>query len=633
MRKLLILFMALVHLLIACTEKPEPTPEPGTGPGTGTEPTPEPVPVNVVIAVTTSDVALSEAFVADLQFEVTPADFEFDYTVGVPECQISLKVVETAEGQCDAAEPVNYKMTQVLKNEEGKYTAKIKDSGKSASYSDKAILSLQYNDNDGKSVTVNSEPFALRMTGTDMISMTFTKEANQTGVFEDFVLDYKDGVFSVKSPLISSSDLVMSYETTGYKVYVNGVEQVSGETVNDFSSPVTYKVVSADGTEKEYVVNVTYSGLPVLFINTPGGAEVPDKHSDWLSGTEIVLYNSDWTVDYEGTTGMRGRGNSTWHYPKKPYAFKLDSKAEILGMPKHKRWVLLANWMDRTLLRNRISFAIAMKTGLAWTPHGEFVEVFLNGEFLGNYYLCEHIKIDKNRVNIDELEDDDVDSGYIFELDSYFDEDYKFRSQYYNMPYMFKDPDEVNEDQFAFMQDYVNNMEASLYINSRFADREYTEYLNVDSFIDWWLVHEITGNAEPKHPKSSYMHRNTGGKLTMGPVWDFDWETFKPHKNYIIKDKMYYGRLFQDAKFRERVKERWSALEAGFREIPAYIESEAARIKSSESMNHEMWPITPEGGQGLVNGDETLTFDDAVQRMIKAYEDKLEWLDQNIANL
>ena len=621
--------MILMHGLIACTEKPEPTPGPGPEP----EPTPKPVPENVTVAVTTSDVALSEASLADIQFEVTPADFEFDYTVGVPECQISLKVVETVEGPCEAAEPVNYKMTQVLKNEDGKYTAKIKDAGKSTSYSDKAVLSLQYNDNDGKSVTVSSEPFAVRMTGTDMISMTFTKEANQTGVYEDFVLDYKDGVFSVKSPLISSPQLVMSFETTGYKVYVNGVEQVSGETVNDFSSPVTYKVVSADGAEKEYVVNVTYSGLPVLFIETPGGAEVPDKHSDWLGGTKLVLYNADWTVDYEGTTGMRGRGNSTWHYPKKPYAFKLDSKAEILGMPKHKRWVLLANWMDRTLLRNRISFAVAMKTGLAWTPHGEFVEVILNGEFLGNYYLCEHIKIDKNRVNIDELEDDVVDSGYMFELDTYFDEDFKFRSQYYSMPYMFKDPDEVNDAQFAFMQDYVNNMEASLYSNSRFAAREYTEYLDVDSFIDWWLVHEITGNSEPKHPKSSYMHRNTGGKLTMGPVWDFDWETFKPHQYYQIKDKMYYGRLFQDAQFKQRVKERWNDLEAGFREIPAYIESEAARIKSSESMNHEMWPITPEGGQGLVNGDEKLTFDEAVQRMKKAYEDMLEWMDQNINNM
>lgn len=627
MCKFLSLPLALVLCFTACVDKPEPEPVPVP------EPEPKPNPDKVEVLVKTDDVALAAGSVAEVQFEVSPADYEFDYTVGVPESQISLAVVETVEGPCEESAPADYKMTQVLKSEDGKYTAKIKDLGKNTSYCDKAVLYVEYTDSENRILKAQSEPFTVRMTGTDLTGMKLTKEANPTAVYEDFVLDNENGVFSITTPLISSNDLVMTFETTGYKVYVDGVEQISGETVNDFSSPVTYKVVSADGSEKEYQVRITYSGLPVLFIETPGRQAVPSKHEDWLAGTELVLYNTDWTVDYEGTTGMRGRGNSTWAYPKKPYAFKLDSKAEILGMPKHKRWVLLANWMDRTLMRNRISFAVAMKTGLAWTPRGEFVEVILNGEHIGNYYLCEHIKVDKNRVNIDELEDDVTDSGYIFELDTYFDEVNKFRSQYFNLPYMFKDPDEVNSAQFSFMQDYVNNMEASLNSSSRFAAREYTEYLDVDSFIDWWLVHEITGNQEPNHPKSSYMHRNTGGKLTMGPVWDFDWETFKPRNYYILKESLYFGRLFEDAQFRQRVKERWAELEAGFREIPALIESEAARIKGSESMNYAMWPITQEGGQGFVNGDETMTFEEAVQRMKKAYEDKLEWMAQNIPNL
>ena len=93
----------------------------------------------------------------------------------------------------------------------------------------------------------------------------------------------------------------------------------------------------------------------------------------------------------------------TFLYPKKPYALKLDDKISILGKPAHKRWVLLANWMDRPLLRNRISLKVAEKTGLAWTPGSEFVEVVLNGVHLGNYLLCEQIKMDKNRVNISSL--------------------------------------------------------------------------------------------------------------------------------------------------------------------------------------------------------------------------------------
>lgn len=610
MRKLF-LFISIISLgLVSCTNEGQLDPESDS------------------LTVTTSDLTIAKSGTADLKFKVTPADLEFNYTVG-SSCQVSLKVVETAEGPVQEAAPTYYKLSEIVQGSNGQYTAKVKDLGKADLYSEKAVLSLTSGDK-----VLKSEPFTVRLSGTAMLSMKIAKETNSTAVYEDITLTKTASGFEVTSPLISSPELVMTFETNGEKVFVGTTEQVSGETVNDFSSPVTYKVISATGAEETFTVSVTYSGLPVLFIQTKNNADIPSKHEDWLEGTEIKLYNTDWTVDYEGTEdNIRGRGNSTWNYPKKPYALKLDSKAKILGMPKHKRWVLLANWMDRTCLRNRVSFAVAMKTGLAWTPNGEFVELFVNGEHCGNYYLCEHIKVDENRVNVDELEDDKTDSGYIMELDTYFDEDNKFRSQYYNMPYMFKDPDDVNTAQFQFVQNYVNNMEASLYDNSRFSNREYTQYLDVDSFIDWWFVHELTGNEEPKHPKSSYMHKDKGGKLTMGPVWDFDWESFKTKNRWLIMDKMYYGRLFQDSQFKARAKERWNTLESGFREIPEFIESEAARIKGSESMNWAMWPITQNssGFQGFVNGDEKVSFDEAVRMMKSAYEAKLNWMDQQIA--
>jgi len=224
------------------------------------------------------------------------------------------------------------------------------------------------------------------------------------------------------------------------------------------------------------------------------------------------------------------------------------------------------------------------------------------------------------------------------ELDTYYDEVNKFRSQYYNLPYMFKDPDEVNNTQFDFLQKYVNDMEASLKDNTKFAAREYTNYIDMDSFADWWLVHEITGNAEPRHPKSSYMHKDKGGKFHMGPVWDFDWETFKPNTSdkLILKDTyscLYYARLFQDSQFKAKVKEQWNKHEAGFRDIITFIESEGERLKGSDAMNHEMWPITLDspGCQGLVNGDEGMTFEEAVTRMKNAYSQKLEYMDQQIS--
>lgn len=569
--------------------------------------------------------ALGKGQYGTLTFKVTQPGARFNYELGSPDCQLSLEVIESST---TGSKP--YEFISVSFVGKGEYEVLAKDLNVSQNYMDKVVIKITGD------TEVTSDPFTITSSGSSMFSMSIKKKFNSTCVYQDIDLKHESGKFTVASPFISNPELKLSFETNGEKVYVGDVEQVSGETSNDFSEPVTYTVVSASGQRQEYVVDITYSGLPVLFINTPGGATVPDKHADWLADTEIILYKTDWSEDFKGTTGIRGRGNSTWNYAKKPYALKLDKKTEVLGMPKHKRWVLLANWMDRTCLRNRISFAVAMKTDLAWTPHGEFVELVLNGEHLGNYYLCEHIKIDKNRVNIEELGDTETDSGYMMELDTYFDEVNKFYSQYYRLPYMFKDPDEVNTSQFNFLQNYVNNMEASLYDNSKFAAREFTNYIDEDSFVDWWLVHELTGNAEPRHPKSSYMHKDKGGKMCMGPVWDFDWETFKPNNNLLIlKDQyscLYYSRLFQDSQFKKKVKERWNKHENGFREIIDYIDSEAERIRNSESMNHEMWPITLDapGCQGLVNGDEGLSFDEAVARMKKAYSDKLEYMDRTL---
>lgn len=580
------------------------------------------------IKLDVTKIALEKNHFGTFTFKVTEPGAKFNHEIGSDDCQISFEVVKSST---TGSKP--YQFTSVSSLGKGKYEVLVKDLGKSDSYQEQVVIRISAD------TEVVSEPITITSSGSSIFSMTILKANNETAVYEDIDLTCNNGRFTVKSPLISKPNLILSFETNGDKVLIGETEQISGETANDFSEPVTYKVVSASGSTQEYVVDITYSGLPVMYIKTANNADIPSKHEDWLEGTEIKLYNTDWEVDYEGTNdNIRGRGNSTWNYAKKPYALKLDSKAKILGMPKHKRWVLLANWMDRTMMRNRIAFAVAMKTDLAWTPHGEFVELFVNGVHKGNYYLCEHIKIDENRVNIDELDDTKTDSGYMMELDTYYDEVNKFRSQYYNLPYMFKDPDEVNNTQFDFLQKYVNDMEASLKDNTKFAAREYTNYIDMDSFADWWLVHEITGNAEPRHPKSSYMHKDKGGKFHMGPVWDFDWETFKPNTSdkLILKDTyscLYYARLFQDSQFKAKVKEQWNKHEAGFRDIITFIESEGERLKGSDAMNHEMWPITLDspGCQGLVNGDEGMTFEEAVTRMKNAYSQKLEYMDQQIS--
>lgn len=547
------------------------------------------------------------------EFIVSPPNADFNHNVSSPDCQVKLKRITNA--------PVlNYRISRItpVSAEEGRYEATVVDLKKTGVYDE--YVKLNIND-------ISSDSFRIRLEKEPIFpKITFLQKDNSKAINQDYTLDISSGKATLSSPLIGSSNLVASFDSKGAKVYVNGVEQVSGETVNDYSKPVTFTVKSK--IEYSFTVQVIHSGLPMVFIETNSTKEIPSKWEDWMKGAEIKIYNPDWTVDYEGPTSIRGRGNSTWGYPKKPYALKLDSKGKILGMPKHKRWVLLANWMDRTLLRNSVSFELASRSGLAYTPRGQFVEVFINGVHKGNYFLCEHIKVDENRVNIDELDEDETDGGYIMELDVYYDEAYKFKSSVRDLPYMFKDPDEVNDAQFNFIKDYVSNLENALYDDSRFASGEYMDYIDSESFADWWIVMELTGIWEPNHPKSTYMHKDKGGKLTMGPVWDFDWETYKISPRFRIKDALYYKRLFEDQRFVTLVKERWSTLKPAFETLPDHIRSEAEKIRGSESFNHELWPIDI-----VVNLDESLTFDAAVSRMIEGYETKFNWLDKEINSL
>ncbi len=400
---------------------------------------------------------------------------------------------------------------------------------------------------------------------------------------------------------------------------------------------------SASFTVMSSEVNKIDTGLPIVCVDTRDGAEINDRET-WIGGSMMTIYNPDLSVSYAGDISIKGRGNNTWLHAKKPYSVKLDAKSEILGMKAHKRWCLLANYVDRTLMRNEVAFEISRRTSLAYTPSGRFVELFLNGVHMGNYYLCEQIRVSKNRVDVTPPEPGETDAGYLFEIDSYYDETYKFRTAYRNLPLQFKDPDEVDAAQFAYMQDYINDMEASLYEDERFAAREFERYMDLRSFIDYYFVVELVQNNDACVPKSVFMHRDKGGKMVAGPVWDYDYGTFikdplmylsdpaarRTGYNFMYQSSShghYYGRLMQDREFKKLMQERWMALRDDLATIPDFVDRTAAGIRASEAVNHDMWPI----GSRNTSHDETLSFDEAVSRLKEAYTGKWQFLDGQIS--
>ena len=377
------------------------------------------------------------------------------------------------------------------------------------------------------------------------------------------------------------------------------------------------------------------TGLPRVYITTPGGVGINSKDVYVEDGT-LSIFDKNGELELNILSDFKGRGNSTWMMPKKPYAIKLSSKAEVMGMPKHKRWVLLANWVDRTLLRNDIAFEIAKKCpALPWTPRGEFVELYLNGKHRGNYYLCEHIKIDKNRVNIDEIDEEtpetDLSGGYLLEFDTYSDAEINyFYTKHKNLPVTIKEPDEEvitswEHPAYTYIQNFVNYVEDALEKGNY---SEIESLIDVKSYAEWWLLYNLVGNLEPAHPKSCYMYKKRNGKLYAGPAWDFDCATFIPgRKGALITQALWYGYLFKHDSFKSLVKERWQALKPEFEKVLTYIDEKTEYIRESNEINLEMWPVTQN-----VNEDIDLSYDDAVNRMKEAYLERITELDKVISN-
>lgn len=490
-------------------------------------------------------------------------------------------------------------------------------------------------------------PFEVEVSPKELFSFSLSAGGNEYKAFE-----IQDNIVSIQVPnSVDMTDMTANFTFAGESVSVGGVNQTSGVNSHDFSeftTPIEYVVTASDASTRTYTIRMF--NLPIVTIETPGRTPITDANKDiWQDGSVVSIRET--SLDGKSTVTtytaeVRGRGNSSWNQPKKPYAIKLSKKAEILGMAKHKRWVLLANTFGY-FFGHPIGYEMSRRTeSMSWAPHGEYVELFLNGVFLGNYRLTEQIKIDENRVNITSMSSSDiagdaVTGGYLLTYDNTWDERYKFHSQYYNMPVMFKDPDPdpdkgegtLPDEQMNYIQDYINTLEASLKDANRLKAREYADYIDVDTYIDQYFVWEMAGRFQSDlgyytdfaAPRSVWFNKDRNGKLKAGPVWDFDTYMFVDQV-FRCNKAQYYGELFKEPGFVARVKEKWPAYRARLDEnggMEGYLDELYSVVKYSARRDHQMWPWTSYQVPRTV--DEQY---DIIKAGITA---KLDWLGEQIA--
>lgn len=507
-----------------------------------------------------------------------------------------------------------------------------------------------------ESVTIflnNGKTLVLNRKGTDGIT-SFSFETAKNGMLNiRLACTIKGTNITASLPEgILPTELIADFTFRGESVYVGETLQESGKSINDFSTPVIYSLRTEDGTTIEYTVTIqAIATIPKIFITTQGGTPIQDKENYVTSVVRIEdpsqLYTDGET--FSASAGVRGRGNSTWGMPKKPYKIKLNEKARLLGMSKDKEWALLANYSDKSLLRNLTAFEISRITEMNWTPKSISVEFYLNGNYQGVYTLTEQVKVSSERVDIDLVKETDnsgeaLTGGYFIELDFHFDEGERFKTDLKQLPLMFKDPDEPTKEQLAYVKNFFNSAEQALY-SDHFTNPEtgYTRYIDMESFVKYFIVQELTKNCDGNMRGSCYLTLPRNGKVTQPTVWDFDiafgnanhivdeGATSRGWDGWYIKTcSPWFDQFFKDPAFVSALKTKWNALKPQLDQLPQFIDKNTGSLQYAQKRNFNKWNIHEiewpnYADRGSYEGEITFLKEFIVKR--------LEWLDREINRL
>ena len=613
------------------------------------------------------------------------------------------------------------------------------------------------------------------------IDKIFFSENSNGGLSEEIILSQSEHIFSSRTTNNGSVDqLVASFEYTGTSVSIGDTIQESGSTVNDFTEIVTYSVTNSDGDVEEYTVDLMrFTGLPIIYLKTDDAVAI-DSKEDYVQGDTSLDGGRDFDNLDDLEMKIRGRGNSTWGlHPKKPFQMKLSDKAEFLGMPNDKKWLFLAEYSDKTMLRNKISFEMGYISNLDWTPQGRFAEVYINDEYNGTYNVTQKVEESDNRVPLG-------DTGYLLELDQLerLDSDDVYFESVITEKFLvnIKEPNlERNSSEYVYIKTLINDFENAmlgsttmtsyfavsettsdnvwdvnlsqtmtlvpnseyrvsfkakssidrtmiaglglyhdpwtnvgepvslttawqtftltqtttdfgddqsrvlfdmggdqggevwiddvsvlntdgeeLIINGDFQSGEsswaggaataanitsyssgaetYAEYIDIDSFVDWYLISEITKNVDSKSFSSMFLNVLPGEKIKMGPLWDFDlsfgnvdYADSRYAEGWWVKYHPWYERLFQDPDFVDRVKVRFAYFKDNQDFILEKIDTYAQQLQWAQQENDNKWQTL-----GIYVWPNPVIFDtyqEEVDHMKAWYVDRMTWLDNALTDL
>ena len=455
------------------------------------------------------------------------------------------------------------------------------------------------------------------------------------GYYIDLTVTYDVGLPTVKSRISGLPDGIEGkLSESGGALYL---------TVTDGERSCGYRISSG---------YARYS-LPRIYIDTEGGAAV-ESHDDYINCTVTVDYNGAGAYDAvsDAPCLIRGRGSSSWKLDKKPYRLKFDDRTSLFGLTPAKNWVLQANHADKSLMRNTVAMAIGAKlTNMPFVPHSYLCDVFLNGKYVGTYSLTEHVEVQTGRIE-GERAGADIDTDYLLELGEEGKETSFGRSMFgceLTRYAEIKNPgaDKLTYDQYIYIREYVYDTD-----NAVKALDGYEDYIDVDSLIDWFILHELSFNADNSFRRSVFLLKKKGGKLYLACPWDFDYAfgnyrfdlddpvgwiclgNENTHEGNVVIKKNWMTYLLQDESFKKKLKARWEQVKDDLiRTANDTIDRLYEECAPSADANFTVWNILGKTVQFEKRGvTKTDTFKGNVEYLRDYLNRRYEWMDSEISS-
>ena len=434
--------------------------------------------------------------------------------------------------------------------------------------------------------------------------------------------------------LMSAKTLIPRFRFTGDYVTIDGKEAISSKTAFDFSKERVLVVHSGEQT-KEYTVTVSaYTGLPTLWAETNGRSlkEANYFYKGTFSLVDNVSYGGKGSLpetsgrimalgNLRYYTKLANRPGGEVEWGKNDYRLTFSSTLSLLDMPSHTDWRLQPNVNDITMLHNQTAFFLSEISKLDYTPRFRYVDLMFNGRYYGTYMLGENLSIGSKRVNVG-------DDGFILSIGSNTSGS-TFTTGHLEQPVSILYPSSQPTSIVNYIAGVIGEAESALY-SSSFADATngWRHYMDENSFVDWYLINEIAKNQSGAFKSNCIMNYKRGGKLKMGPVWDFE-KAFgdagsTKATGFVIKDVSWYKRLFKDPTFVAKVKERFGYYFNHQEDILKNINENAQYLKYAIQEDNTKWDTFTSYTSS--DADTWVLYQGQVSSMKSWLTERMQWL-------